>query len=220
MGRSALILGATGLVGAELLSLLLTNNHYHTIKVLTRRELKREHTKLKQYIVNFDELNKYEELFQVDDVFCCLGTTIKKAKTKENFRKVDLDYPLSAAKIASEKGAENFMVISSMGADEKSLFFYSRVKGELERELKMLRFKAIHIFRPSLLVGNRTETRLGERFAEWLSIPLSPLLVGKMKTYRPIKGRDVAKAMIHCALSDGSGIHTHTSNKIQKLSKQ
>lgn len=149
--KTALVLGATGLIGKELVKIISENGEYQRVYLLVRRPIEVESDFCEVLIVDFDELNKYHEVFQVTDVFCCLGTTIKVAKTKEAFRKVDYEYPVEAAKLAKENGAEKFLIVSSMGADPKSLFFYSRVKGDVEVALKSLDLPSLHIFRPSLL---------------------------------------------------------------------
>lgn len=162
--RTALVLGASGLVGQEITRLLLDSDYYDSVTIFVREPLQLQHEKLQQKQVDFSVLEEYKEFFAVDDVFSCLGTTIKKAKSKANFKKVDYEYTLRAACLAEKQGVQNFLVISSMGANPKSLFFYSQVKGKMEEELKKLVIGGIHIFRPSLLVGNRQEYRFGK---EW-----------------------------------------------------
>lgn len=134
--RTALVLGASGLVGQEVTQLLLDSDYYDSVMVFVRKPLQWEHEKLQQKQVDFSILEEYKEFFAVDDVFSCLGTTIKKAKTKANFKKVDYEYTLRAACLAEKQGVQNFLVISSMGANPKSLFFYSQVKGRWRRNFK------------------------------------------------------------------------------------
>ncbi|MCP8968887.1 oxidoreductase [Ectobacillus ponti] len=212
--RTALVLGATGLVGQEVVRQLLDSPAYSSVAILTRRPLDWESPKLHQHIVQFDELEVYAAQFQVHDVYCCLGTTIKKAKTKEQFWKVDYEYTIQAAKLAAGQGVQNFLVISSMGASEKSLFFYSQVKGRMERELKQLPIRSIHVLRPSLLLGEREEFRFGEKLAEKVSAAFPFLYSGALRKYRPITAEQVAKAMCRLALADGKGIHVHESDEL------
>ncbi|HDR8093286.1 TPA: oxidoreductase [Bacillus cereus] len=217
--RTALILGASGLVGQEITRLLLESDYYDSVTIFVREpmQMQMQHEKLQQKQVDFSVLEEYKEFFAVDDVFSCLGTTIKKAKTKANFKKVDYEYTLRAACLAEKQGVQNFLVVSSMGANPKSFFFYSQVKGRMEEELKKLVIGGIHIFRPSLLVGNRQEFRLGERMAEKLSRIIPFIFKGAFKKYKPISAKDVAKGMYITALREESGIHIYNSNEITTI---
>lgn len=212
--RTALVLGATGLVGQELTHLLLDSDYYDSVTVLVRKPLQWEHEKLKQNQVDFSTLEEHEELFAVDDVFSCLGTTIKKAKTKENFKKVDYDYTLQAARLAEKQGVKNFLVISSIGANSKSLFFYSQVKGKMEEEVQKLAINGIHIYRPSLLVGERQEFRFKEKTAEKLFYNIPFVFKGALKKYKPISAKDVSKGMYITALRNLTGIHIYYPEEI------
>lgn len=215
--KSALVLGATGLIGKELVKKLSENGQYQKIHIIVRRPIELPSDACELHIINFDELHKYNDLFQVSDVFCCLGTTIKVAKTKEAFRKVDYEYPVVAAKLAKENGAEKFLIVTAMGADTKSLFFYSRVKGEVEETLKNLHLPSLHIFRPSLLLGAREEFRLGEKIAEKVSGVLNKLMVGPMRPYRGIQAKKVAAAMAVTAQSNKIGENIYPSHEIDAM---
>lgn len=209
--RTALVLGASGLVGQELLELLLQSDYYDSVTIFVRKHLPLEHEKLKQKQVDFSLLETYKEYFAVDDVFNCLGTTIKKAKTKANFKKVDYEYTLRAACIAEKQGVQNFLVVSSIGANAKSIFFYSQVKGRMEEEIQKLAIEGIHIFRPSLLVGEREEFRFGERIGEKIFGLMPFFFKGSLKKYKPISVEQVAKAMYTTALREASGVHIYES---------
>jgi uncharacterized protein YbjT (DUF2867 family) len=215
--RKALVLGASGLVGQELTQLLLNSERYDSVTILVRKPLALEHEKLHQQQGDFSTLEAYRELFTVDDVFSCLGTTIKKAKTKENFKKVDYEYTIRAARLAEQQDVRNFLVISSMGASSKSRFFYSRVKGEMEEEAQKLSINGIHIFRPSLLVGNRQEFRFGEKIAEKVSAIVPFIFKGALKKYKPIPAKEVAKGMCKAALRNESGTHIYNSEQITTI---
>ncbi|MGG0240375.1 oxidoreductase [Bacillus rhizoplanae] len=215
--RSALVLGASGLVGQEVTQLLIDSDYYDSVTIFVRKPLEWEHEKLQQKQVDFSILEQYKEFFAVDDVFNCLGTTIKKAKTKENFKKVDYDYTIRAARLAEEQGVQNFLVISSMGANTKSLFFYSQVKGQMEEDIKKLVIDGIHIFRPSLLLGEREEFRFGERMGEKISGIMPFLFKGSFTKYRPISAEQVARGMYVTALREESGVHVHESSEIAKM---
>jgi uncharacterized protein YbjT (DUF2867 family) len=200
-GKTALIVGATGLVGSHLVRQLTNSALYERVSVLTRRPLAWQHPRLQEITYNFDQPNSL--LVQADHIFCCLGTTIKQAGSREAFRKVDYQYPMDIARMGRANGASLFAIVSSMGADVGSTFFYSRVKGEVERDLATLDYPALLIFRPSLLLGQRREFRLGERIGEGFMRLLTPLIPAK---YRAVEASNVAKAMIKAAEAGQSGI--------------
>ena len=197
--RSAIVVGATGLVGSHLVRLLCESEEYISVTALTRRKLDYAHDKLVERIVQFDELAESDFDF-AHEVFCCLGTTIKKAGTKEQFEKVDVEYPLHVASLAKKRGIGHFIVISAMGASDKAFAYYSRVKGKLEKELIAMDLPQLSIVRPSLLVGDRKEFRLGERAGEVVLNVINPLLIGPMKKVRSIEASQVALAMKVIAL--------------------
>lgn len=194
--RTALVLGASGLVGQEITRLLLESDYYDSVTIFVREPIQWQHEKLQQKQVDYLALEEYKEFFAVDDVFSCLGTTIKKAKTKANFKKVDYEYTLRAACLAEKQGVQNFLVVSSMGANPKSFFFYSQVKGRMEEELQKLVIGGIHIFRPSLLVGNRQEFRFGERMAEKLSRMIPFIFKGAFKSINRFQLKMLQKGCI------------------------
>src|SRR5690606_29231739 len=159
--RSALVVGATGLVGSSLVKLLCESEEYAAVNVISRRPLDFKHPKLVVKLCEFDQIADKDIEF-AHEVFCCLGTTMKKAGSKQQFEKVDFEYPLTIAAIAKNRGVGHFIVISAMGANEKALAYYSKVKGKLEAELIKMDFPRLSIVRPSLITGNRQEFRLGE----------------------------------------------------------
>ena len=217
MGKSAFLVGATGLIGGQLLDLLLIDNRYDKIVVITRRSINRTHKKLKEYIVDFDNLESIREAFKVNDVFCCLGTTLKTAGSKEAFRKVDYDYPLEVAKIAKEMGAEQYLLVSALGSDSNSSLFYNKVKGEVEEAISQLEFKSFHIFRPSLLFGTRKEVRIGEKIGQILMKAIGFLFIGSLKKYRGVESIKVARAMLAKAKLQDIGQFYHESDQLQKF---
>jgi uncharacterized protein YbjT (DUF2867 family) len=174
-GRIAWLAGATGLVGGFVLKRLIDSGRYATLVVLTRRTVHAEDPKIDQRIVNFDQLAAMD-LPAADEVFCALGTTIKKAGSQEAFRHVELDFPLALAKKALARNAKQFLLVSSVGANAKSTNFYLRTKGELEDAVSALPFKAVNIFRPSMLVGPREERRPAERAGIVFMKLVSPML--------------------------------------------
>ena len=217
--RTALVLGATGLVGGELVRLLNNDDAYTMITVPVRRNSDLPGEKVQQHIIDFDRMEEQVHLFKVDDVFCCLGTTMKKAGSREAFKKVDYHYVVQAAKLAKDAGASQFLVITAMMANPRSSVFYNRVKGEVEEKLQTMGFDALHILRPSLLLGERNEQRfaeeLGMKILPWLSF----LMVGPAKKFRPVKAEGVAIAMKTAALEDSQGIHIWESDSIIEMSR-
>ncbi|GAM16057.1 oxidoreductase [Mesobacillus selenatarsenatis] len=219
MGKKALIAGSTGLIGNELLQILLNSKEYDQVTAIVRRPLYVKHSKLDERVIDFDRLEEYIGLFAVDDVFCCLGTTIKKAKTKEAMWKIDVDYPVAIAKLASSKGARKFLLVSSMNANPDSPIFYSKMKGKLEEEIKRIPFETTSIFRPSLLLGERDEFRFGERAAAAIFTKMPFLFGGPFKKYKAIEGRVVASAIYQVAQKEVTGLALYPSGKIQEIGR-
>ena len=211
MPRSALVVGATGLVGSKLVAALLTDPRWDPVHVLVRRPLLSKPTKLREHVVDFSQLEGFAWP-AVDDVYCCLGTTISTAGSQAAFRAVDHDFPLAVARGTLAAGAAQYLFVSAMGADAKSSVFYSRVKGELEAAIAALPFHAAMAFRPSLLAGDRAEHRLGERLALAVLQPLRGLVP---RAYRPVADTAVARAMVDFAGRRLSGFHVVRSDVIQ-----
>ncbi len=212
--KTALLVGATGLTGNLLLELLLNNNDYQKIIVYTRKTIYISHPKLDQRMIDF---NLLDTAVAADDVYCCLGTTIKQAGSKPAFEKVDFEYPLKIAKLQHGAGSKKFLVISAMGASEKSSIFYSRVKGKLENELQQLGYESLYIFRPSFITGERKEKRTGEFVGLLFMSIINPLLVGPFKKYKAVSALAIAKAMAHFASLNEAGNHIILSDEIKKF---
>lgn len=214
--RTALLAGASGLVGGHCLQQLLADDRYERVIVLVRRQMSASafHPKLVQRVINFDLIPRLPDFPAADDVFCSLGTTINKARTREEFYKVDFTYVHELAKRAAERGAKQFLLVSSLGASARSRVFYSRVKGELEQALRSLSFQGLQVFRPALLVGERTEERFGERMGTILFRALSPVMLGRLRRYRPIPAQTVARAMIRIAHQELHGVNVFESDRI------
>jgi uncharacterized protein YbjT (DUF2867 family) len=215
--KTALIAGATGLVGSSLVKMLADSDQYNTIHVVARRPVETGSEKIVIHNISPETIDQLMIPEKIDHAFCALGTTIKKAKTKENFREIDHDYVLDFARKAFDFGAEKFMVVSSLGANPKSLFFYNRVKGEVEQALKQVQFKHLFIFRPSLLLGKRNEQRSGEEIAARIYRVLEPLFIGKLKKYKGIEAAKVAKAMIEIALYETAADRIYESDEIRNF---
>ncbi len=212
----AIIAGATGMTGRYLVEVLLEDAFYDRVVVLARRPLERFEEKFEQRLVDFENLRP-EDLRDATHLFCCLGTTMKKAGSKEAFRRVDFDYPLFFARMGQEAGAQRMMHVSSVGADEDSGNFYLKVKGELERELERLPFEALHIFRPSFLLGRREEHRTGETLAIRLARGFEGLMLGGLRKYRPMPVGVLAASMAAAGERGAPGHHVHHYDQIIKL---
>ncbi|HMG17790.1 MAG TPA: NAD(P)H-binding protein [Gemmatimonadales bacterium] len=199
MSRTALLAGATGLVGRHVLQFLLADPEWSRVVTVGRRTTPQRHDKLEQRVLDLGAIEALGDLPHADDVFCSLGTTIKQAGSQQAFRRVDHDSVVGLARAGVRVGATQFLLVSAIGADPESRVFYSRVKGEAEAAVRRLPYRAIQIFRPSLLLGERTEFRLGERIA-MVGAPLLQLfLVSRLRRYRPIQASDVARAMVRVA---------------------
>lgn len=198
--RTAVIIGATGLVGSRLLSLLLEDTEYLEIHAFVRRALP-EHPKLRQSVMDLTGLEA-AHFPQADAVFCCLGTTLRRAGSREAFRKVDFDATLAAARRARAAGCRIFLLVTAQGANPNSRIFYNRVKGEIEKAVRELSFPSLVILRPGLLLGERDESRPLEALAQAVLGTLKPLLIGPLSVARPIAGDTVARAMHIAAKGD------------------
>jgi uncharacterized protein YbjT (DUF2867 family) len=202
MLKTALVLGATGLVGKTLVEQLCRDHRYQTVTCLLRKPLSKDFfitstDKIEPIVVDFEKLEDYQGYFGSQHIYVCLGTTIKKAGSKSAFRKVDFEYVHIAAQLARAQRAVSFVWISSVGANAKSHNFYLRVKGELENAiLGMSGLDNASAVRPSLLLGERDEMRTAEKFASMLSPLLSPLLIGNLGKYKPVQAADVAAQMV------------------------
>jgi len=211
MSITAVVLGATGLIGEQLVQQLLADPAFSKVRILVRRQVKLSHPKLEMQIVNFDNLVEYRsKLGQGDCIFCCIGTTQKKVKGDKNkYRKIDVDIPVNAAKMGKDAGFTGYLLVSAVGANSHAANFYLRLKGEVEREIADLNFVSFHAFRPSILLGERKEFRLGEIIGKGVMKGISGLFFGNLKKYKGIDGADVAKAMVAAAKSNGKGMFVH-----------
>jgi len=214
---TAWIAGASGLVGSELLSQLLAAPEYDRVVAFVRRPLALAHPKLVVLTVGFTKLEQAAGDLRCDDAFCCLGTTKKAAGSREAFRAVDHVAVLAFAWAAQRGGAQRFFLVSALGADLDSRFFYNRVKGETEAALTVLGFSTLAIFRPSLLLG-RARPRRGERFAAAVLWLAEPMLMGRFRKYRAIEGAAVARAILRCSYGQpGQGLLIFNSDELQDL---
>ena len=214
--KQALIFGSTGLIGNEVLQILLQDSAYH-ISTFTRKAAQSSN-KVTNHVINFNRPEESARLITGDVLFCCLGTTIRKAGSRAAFREIDYELVLKIARIAVRNGVARMLVISSVGADANSGNFYLKTKGEMERDLQLLPFQHIKILRPSILTGKRKEFRLGEKVAIGFATLLAPLMMGNLSKYRPIKAETVARAMIALASDDSLQI-VYESDALQLAGK-
>jgi len=204
--KKAIVIGGTGMVGTQLIKLLIDNDEFSEVLSLVRRPSSIIHPKLNEQIIDFDKSESWKELVKGDVLFSTLGTTIAQAKTKENQYRIDFTYQFTVAEIASKNGVSNYILISSAGADSRSKIFYSNMKGKLDDAVQLLPFQVINILRPGQLTGERTEKRMGEKIGISVMTVLNKL--GILKKYRPIHAAQVARAMIHAFNKPKSGIYT------------
>jgi uncharacterized protein YbjT (DUF2867 family) len=215
---TALIAGASGLVGGHLLSLLLAAPEYDRVISIGRRQLPLEHPKLEQELVDFAALEKNGTDLRCDDAFCCLGTTIKQAGSQEAFYAVDHSAVVAFAWAARRNGARRFFVVTALGANSASRIFYTRVKGETEEALQILDFKTLAIFQPSFLLGRQVNRRLGEKIMGAVLWVGEPLLFGSLRKYRSIRAETVARAMLRSSYGEGArGLLVYPSDEIEDL---
>jgi uncharacterized protein YbjT (DUF2867 family) len=215
--KKAIIAGATGLIGGELLNLLLESSDYQEVISISRREIFVQHKKLIQLIINFDELEKYTHALEGDVIFCCLGSTRKKTPDLSIYRMIDHTYPLKLGKIAKANSIKQYHLVSAIGADANSSNFYTKMKGETEADLEHLNLPCLHIYQPSVLTGNRKESRPLENLSIAIMKVVNPLLLGGFKKYRSIPAATVALAMYKQSLKPEKGLYIHPSDHIKNL---
>jgi uncharacterized protein YbjT (DUF2867 family) len=210
--KTALMIGATGLVGSQLLTQLLEDTRFGKVLAFGRRQTGTAHPKLDQQVIDFDAPESWSSLVKGDVAFSSLGTTRKQAGSQAAQKKVDYDYQLAFAKAAARNGVPTYVLVSGASADPKSSLFYSRIKGELDRDIQQLGFERVRIMRPSLLGGDRQKARPGEGFSSAVIGALNA--VGLARKYREIHGDVVAKAMINAALDPETGTRIFTLDEV------
>lgn len=218
--KTALVIGSSGLIGSHLVIQLLSNPNFDKVIVFNRRPCLILHPKIEEHLIDFNDLKPIEPFVKGDVMFCTMGTTIKKAGSKEAFRLVDVVYPEQFAQMALNNQIKQFLLISSLGADLESTNFYLKTKGEIETFLQQSAFNSVSILRPSLLLGDRKEFRLGEKLATYILPVLSLFLIGPFKKYKAIEAKTVAKAMIEIALQNKPGFTIYPSDELQTIGNQ
>lgn len=216
-GKKALIVGATGLIGREVLAELLKDEQYEAVYAIVRRPLAFSHPKLREIVSDFERLEEITEAYAVQDVFSCMGATIKNVRNREAMYRVDVTYPLTVARLAKEQGARHFLVVSSIGADAKSKIWYPKIKGELEQQLKSIGYEALSILRPSLLLGEREEHRPLEKLSGNVVRGLFQGIKRPVPAQLGIEASVVAKAMLAIAAENLEGTITYGPKAIYSL---
>ena len=215
--KIALLFGATGLVGEYCLSQLVEDQSYKKIKVFNRKSQNYRFEKVEEILLDFDQMGAHEKEMRGDDIFICLGTTMAKAGSKKAFIRVDYTYVMKAALAALRNGTNQLLVVSAAGSDKNSYIFYNKVKGELESDISKLNYWSIHIFKPSMLLGERKEKRKIENIVGKFALGLDRIFGPKLASYRPVHAVNVARAMTKVAAGLIPGIQYYTSSEIVEL---
>lgn len=215
MSKTAIVAGGTGLVGRHLVDLLVAAKEFDKIIVLVRKGSTHQFKGVTVLEIDYDHLSDFSSQLCADAVFCCLGTTMKKAGSKEQFYKVDFTYPHELAMLALENGSRQFNIVTASGANPESMFYYNKVKGGIENALSNLEFHNINILRPSLLLGQRDEQRVGEKIGAAIAKVINPLMVGRLKKYRAIQAETVARAMVKVSLENREGLQILPSDVLK-----
>lgn len=216
-GKTGIVVGATGLVGAQVLQLLLQSPEYDHVIAVVRRTIPLQHPKLQIIEADFDRLDRALVDVKANDAFCCLGTTIRQAGTRAEFHKVDYGYAYAFAHRMKQNGTRHFLLVSAYGASVRSPVFYSRVKGRLEADIEALGFRMLSVLRPSLLLGQRKEHRLAEALSARLTPLITPFLVGVLSKMHPIQGSTVARSMVAAAQRKDDGVSFYYFQQMQAL---
>jgi uncharacterized protein YbjT (DUF2867 family) len=218
-GQTAVVLGATGLIGKFLVEVLLEDNYFSCVRILARSPSILIHPKLQYEILNFNDENNFTQKFGEGDViFCCIGTTQKQVKgDNEAYKKIDFDIAVTAAKIGVIKQFKKYLIVSSVGADANSSNFYLQLKGKIENTIRQFPFESISFFRPSMLLGKRNKVRYGENMLQLSMKFFSLLLFGSLKKYHAIKAKDVAKAMIAESKRNSTGVKFYEYQQMKQL---
>ncbi len=215
--KKAILYGASGLVGSNILQELLNNSDYEQITAVARKDLSVKHPKLKTLIGDFNSLIGLADEVKADEVYIALGTTRKKTPDDTTYYQIDHDYPVLAAKIARENGANSVFLVSSIGANANSSLFYPKTKGQTEQDIIALNFEHTHIFRPSMIQGNRTEKRPVEKIIGIIWKAVTPLLSGRMNKYRGIEAKQIATAMIEAAKNPSEKVKIYHWQEMNQL---
>ena len=218
MGKTAIVFGATGLVGSYLVSELIGSKRYSMIRIFTRTSTGLEHVNLDERVVEIEKPDSYASMLSGDDLFICTGTTYKKTGSIKRVEEIDRDLPIIIARKSQEKGVKKIAVVSSIGANPGAKSFYMRIKGEMESGIRDLKFDRTVLVRPSMLLGKRKEFRIIESIGQTFARVMGFVLLGPLKKFRGIHGRDVARAMINTINTDSTQI-VYRSDELKLLAE-
>jgi len=217
MAYKAIIAGASGLIGSELLTILLNQSEYAEVVILVRKSTGIQHSKLKELVIDYDQLDNYADGITGHAIFSCLGTTNNKTPDKNIYRKIDHDYPVKLAQLGLKNDVKQFHLVSSLGADSKSSTFYLKLKGETDDDIQKVGLKTVHIYQPSFITGDRKEYRLSEKILIPIMKFIDPLLFGSFKKYRSISAQTIAMAMFKQSITNDEGVFIHPSDNIKQI---
>jgi uncharacterized protein YbjT (DUF2867 family) len=217
MAYKAIIAGASGLIGSSLLTILLNEPSYVEVTALVRKKNGITHPKLTEIIVDFDKLDDFAGDINGHALFCCIGTTKNKTPNLTDYYKIEHDYPVKLGQLAVKNGVKQYHYVSSIGADKNSAAYYTKYKGQTEHDLQQLNLPSLHIYRPSILVGDRKDYRPMEKFVTRLMYIINPLLIGSLKKYRSIPAKTVAMAMYKQSINSEEGVFVHPSDQIKQI---
>ena len=213
--KTAIVIGATGLVGNELVQQLLKDSRFDKVKVFVRRSMKIVNNKLEEHIVDFETPDSWKKNVTGDVLYSAMGTTLKAAGSKEAQYEIDYTYQYQVARMAANNNVGQYVLVSAAGSSVDSKIFYSKMKGELERDVKKLPFDTIHIIRPGMLAGERREARSGEKIG--IGIMNLVAMIPGLHRLKPIQGAEVARAMINATFKHVIGIHSYTMSEVYQL---
>ena len=220
--KIATIVGATGMIGNYLLEALLKDDYFNTVRIIVRSPSPKTDPKMEVKLVDFNDAESFKLALEGSDtIFCCIGTTQKNVKGDNSlYRKIDYNIPLNAARFGKEVGCEKFIIITSVGADSRSSTFYLKLKGELENAVHSLGLETVHIFQPSMLLGERREKRTGEKLLQGSMKLISGVFFGPLRKFKAIHGKIVAKAMLNAAKKNDKGFSRYTYDDIWILAEE
>jgi len=215
--KTAIVIGATGLVGEQLVKLLLKDTRFLKVKTFVRRSMGINDPKLEEHLIDFDNSDGWKRLVTGDVLYSALGTTLRAAGSKDAQYRIDYTYQYKFAKVAAANEVKEYVLISAAGSSPESKIFYSRIKGELERDIKKLPFETIHIIRPGMLAGERHKVRTGEQLGVGIMNVIA--VIPGLSKLKPIQGREVAQAMVNATFRRVVGIHTYTMGEVFELAR-
>ena len=217
MAYKAIIAGASGLIGSSLLTILLNEPAYTKVTILVRNKTGLSHPKLTELLIDFDKLDDFTGDINGHALFCCIGTTKNKTPDLKDYYKIEHDYPVMLGQLAVNNGVKQYHYVSSIGADKNSKAYYTKFKGQTEYDLEQLHLPSLHIYRPSILSGERKDHRPMEKFINGFMYIINPLLIGSLKKYRSIPAETVAMAMYKQSINSDEGVFIYSSDQIKQI---